>query len=172
MSTGNPRSNDKVHGKRQRIASQDSNERKAVKKARSGTDPQLIIFEVNLSITLSPQQSTTRRAARDVGHDTKQDWLDFQRAGEGHHKLTHSSLGSTGPPQRLALTEESLSLLNSNKSPPKEVIDASHPTYLKELRYRQISFANESRHRHPSGLDKWWTTLVLQGRAPSQIKPA
>ena len=85
MSTGIPRSNDKVHRKWQRTASQDSIERKAVKKTRPETHPQLITLEVNLNITLSPRQSTTRRAATDASHDTKQDWLDFQRASEDHH---------------------------------------------------------------------------------------
>ena len=105
---------DNVHRKRQRTASQDGTERRPAKKARSGPHIQLKSTEVNLSTTMSPRQSTTRRAATDIGHDTKQDWLDFQRASEGRHCLPDSPLPSKNSPERLPLTEESLRLLNNS----------------------------------------------------------
>ena len=108
MSTGIPRSNEKVHGKRQRIASQDSTERGPAKKARSGPQPQLKSSEVNLRTIVSPHQSTRRRAATDISHNTKQEWLDLLGTSEGRPCLPGTHLPSANTPQRLPPTEESL----------------------------------------------------------------
>ena len=160
MSIGNPRLNDNVHRKRQRTASQDSTERRPAKKARSGTRPQFKSAEVNLSTTISPRQSITRRAATDVSHDTQQDWLNILRTSEGRHCLPDSLLPSSYSSQRLPLTEESLRLLDnrclysgskksemspsnptSKPSLSEKAINAYDPDYLQALERRGVSFA-------------------------------
>ena len=185
MSIRSTHPDDNVHQKRQRTASQDSTERGPAKKARSGPPPQLKSTEVNLSNTVPPHQSTRRRAASDIGHNTKQDWSNFLCTSEGRYCLPDSPLPSANPPERLPLTEESLRLLDngclssdsktsgmptsnltSNESAPEGNMNAYHPDYLAALEFRQVFFADEDEDGRPPGLDKWWTTLLAPRESP------
>ena len=191
MSIGSPRLDDNVHRKRQRTASQDSIERRPAKKARSGPHQQLSCKTINLSATSFPRQSTTRRAVTEVGHNTKQDWLDFLGTSEGRHCLPNFPLPSAKSPQRLPLTEESLRLLDNgcrssgskesemstsypslDTSPSDKAINAYDPEYLKALYKRRVFFANGFPGERPPGLDELWEVLLASRKSPEPDQDA
>ena len=190
MSIGNPHRNHNVHRKRQRAVSQGSIERRSAKKARPGPHHQFSRKAINLNATSFPRQSIMRRAATDVGYDTKQERLNFQRTSEERHSLPPSSLPSVDSPQRFPLTEESLQLLNngclssgskkseistsypaSDLSPSDEAINAYHSGYLRALEQRQVFFADKSIDGRRLDSTSGRKTFMLQGRVPSQFKP-
>ena len=189
MSIGNPHRNHNVHRKRQRAASQGSIERRSAKKARPGPHHQFSRKAINLNATSFPRQSTTRRAATDVGYDTKQERLDFHRTSEERHSLPPSPLPSVDSPQRLPLTEESLQLLNngclssgfkkseistsypaSDLSPSDEAINACHSGYLRALEQRQVFFADKSIDGRPPGLDEWKKNFHAPRKSPQPVQ--
>ena len=184
MSTGNPHLDGNVHRKRQRTASQDSIERRSAKKARSGPHHQFSRTTINLNATSIPRQSTTRRAATDVCHNTKQDLLDL-RASQECLSLPHSPLPSANSPQRLPLTEESLRLLNNRcpssgskkseystsyasleTSPSDKAIDAYDPDYSRTLMFQQVRFTNDFRDGRAPELEKLRTVLLAPRESP------
>ena len=185
MSVGKPHLDDNVRRKRQRTASQDGVERRPAKKARSGPHHHFSRETINLNATSLPRKSTTRRAATDVGHNTKQDRLDYQRTSEGRHSLPHSPLPYANSPQRLPLTEESLRLLNNcygpsglqhselstsyaslGTSPSEKAIIAYNLEYTRALEERRVFFAAEFDDERAPGLDELWTALLAPRESP------
>ena len=189
MSIGNSHLDDNVHRKRQRTASQDSIERRSAKKARAGPHHQFSLGTINPNATSFPRQSTTRRAATDNGHNTKQVLLNF-RTSEECHSLPHSPLPSANSPQHLPLTEESLRLLN-NRCLPQVLrsLNAQHPMQAStrrlrtKLSTRTIPYmlmhlcidksASPTSFGMGGRLDSrnCGQYFLLPGRVPSQMKP-